>query len=280
MRTFPRDRNADRGLRRVTGVSLSLLVLGVHCQSAFGRDLDLATETEYLSANGKYRFVVSPPAEVIDEWGHCRGTLYEKTEGGWQRRMSRYLLNDHAPAVAYVSNSGKHVVTLGEWIDPMTLPFVVYGSGGPLGNCYGHIEQLVPMKEVFRAAIIRARHQKTPERRWSELAICGFTPTESHFIAWLSADHVLVFRLPEGELVDNGSLSARRTDMSESAAASWPRKELKREALKMALRLTAAEGRQERQDGEFMLAQYQDSESVEMLRELRAKEEKDDQAEE
>lgn len=91
-----------------------------------------AEEAEFHSPNRKHILRVTPDKNWPGRMGGCLGELY-RIEGN-QRKLvwKRFLVNNHAPVEAMVTDSGRYVVTLDEWGEVGKLPVVIYGWRGEL----------------------------------------------------------------------------------------------------------------------------------------------------
>lgn len=84
--------------------------------------------SETLSENGAYVFRIIPASHSNKPHpGTCRGMLYARKGDELSLRWERPLLNNTCPIAACVSNSGRYVITMGEWYQFEKLPIVVYG---------------------------------------------------------------------------------------------------------------------------------------------------------
>ena len=77
---------------------------------------------------------VTPDQNQPARQGWCLAELYKANGADRTLVWKRYLINNVAPAKALVADSGKYVVTLGDWGQFDTVPLVVYGEQGEVSE--------------------------------------------------------------------------------------------------------------------------------------------------
>ncbi len=88
------------------------------------------TQTDYYSANRTYVLHITPDQNQPARQGWCLAELCKTTGADRILVWKRYLINNIAPAKVLVADSGKYVVTVGDWGQLDTVPLVVYGAHG------------------------------------------------------------------------------------------------------------------------------------------------------
>lgn len=142
---------------------------------------------QYVSANGVYRFTVTPvdmdrllkemedgvdgkssAASSKNKNDNVARGVFErrKQDGQWERVWARQLVNDIAPADAVVSDSGQYVVTYDNWGSRGwgSDVIVVYGRGGVLIRS-ARLSAFLP-KRYIRALTLRT----TSSIHWGTVA--------------------------------------------------------------------------------------------------------------
>ncbi len=137
----------------------ALLLVSLWLGSASGNIWPAPRERRVLSVNGKYCAKVIPqfawkPQETRKTQdlrnlrerlkkrpksapGHCLIRVYRNAEKKLTLLWERNLVNDWSPTRVIISNSGKHVVTVGDWYKHQLLPIVIYGERGELIKYHG-----------------------------------------------------------------------------------------------------------------------------------------------
>lgn len=151
--------------------------------------------TDYLASNGNYVFRVTPDGGWPNRNGWCLGEL-SRLEGGKEAVVwKRYLVNNHAPVQAIVSDSGLYVVTLDEWGHVGTLPVVVYGPRGELIRVH-NLESLLGATDVPGRVTVSSVW-------WNEDALVFFGPKDATLFVRLSTGRLIMISMKSGSLMDD-----------------------------------------------------------------------------
>lgn len=257
---------------RITVPIFSVVLLNVF----FGTDVYATgwsppVNSTELSENGRFEFRINPSKNWSLQPGNCYGALYEKKHDSWKLCWKRPLINDIRPIRAYVSNSGKYVVTVGEWNHFERLPIVVYAANGSLINVYGELQQLVS-NHPFQALPGRASGKDLPwtsksGRDWLSRSLLFFGPKDRFFIVRLSNGEVLVFETFSGELKDYQLKKFFLGLPRDPKAYGGLIESLKKLLVMRALKLASSDLQEEKDVGLFVLKQYKDCESIGILKE-------------
>ncbi len=152
------------------------LLLSLLASRASTDEWSLPERSETFSENRAYVLRVIPTFGSDEPYrrGTCRGILYAKKGEELTLRWERSLVNDKCPIGAFVSNSGKYVITVGEWEHFEKLPIVVYGVNGSLINVYGELRQIIDTY-YFLAETPGSLGRKDPTfPKWMALAFSQF----------------------------------------------------------------------------------------------------------
>lgn len=241
-----------------------LSLLAILASRACADIWDVPKTKETISENGKYVFRIVPALRDHDrrQRGTSRGILLTKNGEELVLQWGRPLVNDICPIDARVSNSGKYVVTVGEWYDYEKLPFVLYTVKGSLINVYGKLEQLLPddcddpKKQLPYS--LSGRH-------WLSHSLLFFEPNDEFFVVRLSTKDILVFDLWLGELVDDKWIDGNFMFPERIKKYADLKENLARLVVIEALRLTSSKRHKERDDGQFVLSQCRDPKSIRIL---------------
>lgn len=253
---------------RVFSIFLATAFLGT---SAFACDWGTPQKSTELSENGKYEFRITPSKEKSGQPGDCHGALYAKNNNSWKLCWERSLINNVCPIRTLVSNSGKYIVTIGEWSNYEEFPIVIYDAGGRLINAYGKLKQLVPIfsdQNVKGIPLPYSWHGKHLSstwygRDWLSHSLFFFEPNDKYLIVRLSTGEVLLFATFDGRLVDDRWKQEERffhdkdyDELKESLGSLIVLK---------ALKLASSDLKEEKDDGLFVLGQCTDRDSIDTL---------------
>lgn len=176
-------------------VSLSLLLMWLLASPSCADDWGLPTAKSYESVNGTYVFRTTPGFDQTPpRLGRCLGQLYKKVGDELRLEWERYLINNIAPHRACVANSGKYVVTIGEWGNFDELPVVFYGASGALLNVHGRLDQVIPHRIITRAIL---EHDT-----WIAGSRFLFGADDATFIVRINVGYLICFETRNGELMD------------------------------------------------------------------------------
>jgi hypothetical protein len=253
-----------------------LLVLS-NCSYVSADYWSIPVASDYLSRNNKFIFHDNPIFFDISNgelhYGACSGSMYRRVGNKNELLWRRMLLNNVAPIQVVVSDSGKCVITLGEWHKPMFLPVIFYGQHGELINVYGNIKQILPERAL------RFENKKVvpnPRMSWLKNSIYFFGPNDDHFIIRLNTGEILLFETETGELIDkewkdvfdfwkkrqeaglfNGTESMKKYDAIKD--------KLNQLVIFEALRLASSEDRDNESIGNYVLNDFKDKETIDIL---------------
>ena len=226
------------------------------------------------AANNEYEFRVAPVTRDKrgKSFGACRGTLYERKDNKLALVWERSLINDFCPNRFCVANSGKYVVTLGEWSHYEDLPIVVYGANGSLVNVYGRLRQLLPRFPSNFMHSGRITDEGIPSegrfgRNWLRHSLFFFASNDNFFVVRLSNGEILVFETHSGEVIDEQWKDANRIFPEKMRNYEDLTCSLPGLVVKEALRLASSELPKEKEDGQFVLSQCRGHETVRVLKE-------------
>jgi len=224
-----------------------------------GYEWSPAKTQDVYSAHRKYVLQVRPIEDMKP--GHCLATLLDLTGEKPKQVWSRHLINDYGADRIYVADSGRYVVTLGDWgPDADKLPVVVYGDDGSLLRPFS-IEDL---------GIKKPADQDDPSFVWfwSDDSISFFGPKEETFIIRLAwRQYVMV------SLTSPGAMNADWYEVHKgwhTTEAEWKALHLFREkrVRELAQEMLTSPSRVDRQAGAVVCGQLGLEESREKLRRL------------
>jgi hypothetical protein len=159
-------------------------------------------EQSVYSESRQYLFCVTPAPYRPEVNGQCLGELYAAATETPTLVWSRYLINNKAPAQVYVTNSGRYIVTMNEWVHAHMLPVVIYGDGGRLTAVH-NLESLGWEDVPAQRRVERGR------RPWNDGALVFFDPEEETLFVRLEWGKFLITRLKDGCLLDERYFSPR-----------------------------------------------------------------------
>jgi hypothetical protein len=226
-------------------------------------DQDPPTTKDYVSANGAYVFRVIPNwGKMPPQLGTCRGQLYLRANSELKLQWERPLINDIAPACAFVADSGKYVVTVCEWVDEqnLDLPVVIYGHHGSLVNVWGRLDQI--------DSSLRGFHSTENGFAWLHGSLFLFGPDDATFIIRTGVGHIFVFRTERGELIDDRWKELRGSFPDNIKLYDQLQANAKKLVLHEAIILKQSDNPRSRKLGELILSQHTDAESAEILGEV------------
>lgn len=182
-----------------------LLAITVTIPSALVADQWSAPRQDRInSSNGNFYLAIKPHDDPETHPNNCRATLFHRANGKRTERWSRFLVNEVAPVMAFVSNQGKFVVTLNEWYFVGTHPVVLYDVNGAVVH-----------EHTIKTLGIRDADLKLDRSFsgiwWNANAVAFFSQDESVFFIRLKTQQVLVIKLATGDTVPFDSLSNKQT---------------------------------------------------------------------
>jgi len=212
------------------------------------------SECKYASESGEYVLSVSPAKPGAP--GTCWAELRSKDTVLW----ARHLIDNVAPAKAFVADSGQYIVTVDEWSRHSDRAITVYGPRG----------RLIAVHTMETYGVLRGYIASLPHRfpgTWWDNAIFFFGPKQEHFICRTDWGQTVVLRLWKGDVLDSARLIERgrvetASDLSEllkfadKYSSMW------------AMRAMNAQDPQQRAAGARIGGQLQIRESVPTLRRL------------
>jgi hypothetical protein len=221
------------------------------------------------SENGSYVFHISPTfgGNRPLRPGTCKGTLDAKDGKEFKLIWDRPLINDVCPILAVVSNSGKYVITIGEWYGFRRLPIVVYGIEGRLINVYGELEQIIPYYiegPDHGFATGNGLSSSIGGRDWLSNSLLFFDPSEDFFIVRMSNKETMVFETKSGRLTED-TWKKFNSDSDKIEKYDALKKNLGRLIITKALQLVSSDQSEEQEKGLFVLNQCKDSDSIKVL---------------
>jgi hypothetical protein len=146
----------------------------------------------YTSSAGTHRFRTRPPQ--LSTWsGKSQGTLVTVAPDGTETaRWTRDLVN--IPVLAFVTDDGRHVVTLDTWAKlGYEHALVVYGEGGAVVVDY-HLDALLPGDEIAKSV------HTMNARRWLQGATTAFDSGGQTFVITLQWGTVIRVALSTGKI--------------------------------------------------------------------------------
>lgn len=253
-------------------VSLFNLLLLLFLASRASGDFSMLPESsDTFSENGAYMFriIPKPHSDKPRLFGTCRGMLYAKKGAEMLLQWERPLVNDICPLDAYVSNSGKYVITVGEWHEYEKLAVVVYGVNGCLVNVYGELRQIVDLSHFVPAmppySDGEAIAYSNSGWHWLSRSLMFFGPNDEYFVMRLRNKDIVVLETATGQLIDGRWKAAQRLSPNRIEEYDAFKKTLGRLAVLKALKLAASDLREEKADGQFVLNQCRDHDSIHVL---------------
>ena len=234
---------------------LVLIVTSLHA------DWDPPSSKTYESVNGRYVFRVTPNfGKMPPEIGTCRGQLYRRVDDKLKLQWERPLINNIAPLRAYVADSGKYVVTIGEWGNFEELPVVFYGRHGILINVHGRTDQIAPRLVIGRAI--------SSGGYWLANSLCLFGPDDASFIIRLNTGALVLFETEDGELINKRWKTKWRSFAHQMKLYDEIHAKVSTLVLHEALRLKSSDHPRAREKGQFVLDQQTDAKSVAIIRQI------------
>ncbi len=138
---------------------------------------------------------ITPDQNQPARQGWCLAELY-KTNGADRTLVwKRYLINNMAPAKVLVADSGKNVVTLGDWDVFDTVPLVIYGE-------HGEIVKLLTSDTHFRGMVTFDANETGLLGDLSKRALAYFGPGDTTLSIRLDRNETLMIWLQTGEVMD------------------------------------------------------------------------------
>ncbi len=147
----------------------------------------------YTSSAGTHRFRTRPPQ--LSTWsGKSQGTLVSVAPDGTETATwARDLVN--IPVLAFVTNDGKHVVTLDTWAKlGYEHALVVYGEGGAVVVDYD-LDALLSSDEIASSVV-----HTMNARRWLQGATTVFDAGGQTFVITLQWGRVIRVALSSGKI--------------------------------------------------------------------------------
>jgi hypothetical protein len=202
--------------------------------------------------------------------GNCSGVLYAKNGDELKVRWERPLVNNRCPIKAAVSNSGKYVITFGEWGNYEKLPIVVYGERGRLINVYGDLEQIMsrsysPLDHGLASGT--GLPSSISGRHWLSNSLAFFESNEDFFVVRMSNRETLVFETQSGRLVDEHWKMTNRLFPGAVEKYENLRKNMGRLIILRSLELASSGQSDKRENGLYVLNQCHDRDSRDILKE-------------
>jgi hypothetical protein len=233
------------------------LLAGPSCADDWG----LPTAKSYESVNGTYVFRTTPEfGQAPRRLGRCLGQLFKKVGDELRLEWERYLINNIAPHRAYVANSGKYVVTIGELGNFNDLPVVFYGRPGVVINVHGRLDQLVPPRMIARATL--------EHHNWIDGSLFFFGADDATFMIRVNVGYLICFETDNGELMDKRWRKKWHSFAEQMRLWNQVDADMRRSIITESLRLLTSEHSAERATGSFVLTQYTDLQSVATLRRI------------
>tara|TARA_R110002049_G_scaffold247930_3_gene422420 strand:- start:2310 stop:3194 length:885 start_codon:yes stop_codon:yes gene_type:complete len=189
------------------------------------------TKFEFHSANRQHVLKIAPHEDWPDKPGHCRATLYRIDDVKRTEIWSRFLINNHAPVSAFVSNSGNFVLTMDEWHSVGELPVVIYGGRGELIRVHS-TDSLGLRDDISHIKMTVSSYW------WNEDSVSFFGPKEELLFIRLHWGKFIVLQLRDGEIFLKDQIFFR-DDLRKQHERKWNtleefrRKTLARHAIKM-----------------------------------------------
>ena len=177
-------------------VSVVLVFIVELCAKA--DDWTLPKARIYASENEEFQFSVVPDKDK--HIGFCKGTL---STGGFSRKeiWSRFLANNVAPVDAFVSNSGRFVITRDEWHALGRLPLVIYGKTGEIVK--------VLNLEYLTNAVGADQTSSTLDRNWAQHALFFFGPDDNTLLVRFKSGKLICIMLITGWVFDLDASTSR-----------------------------------------------------------------------
>lgn len=216
---------------------------------------DIPERTDYPSSNGNYVFRVTPDVDWPDRNGWCLGELSRREDGEATVVWRRYLVNNLAPAMAVVSDSGSYVATLDEWGRIGKLPIVVYGFRGELIRVHS-LESLFGRMEIPGTWTVSSV-------LWRENGLVFFGPKDASLFVRLSTGQTLMIDLKSGDLMDYNWFEYHDASMQTSLLAFG-----RERSGVLALEYLRSDDARERQTGAMVAGQLGVRAAIPRLREL------------
>jgi hypothetical protein len=249
-----------------------LMLLSLSASRAFPDIWSSPESSDTYSGNGAYMFRVTPTSGHGDmlRRGTCRGVLYAKHLKELSLRWERSLVNDICPIKAVVADSGRYVVTIGEWYGYDRLPIVVYGPKGDLINVYGELRQIIDTRRFLTDRDGATDGTGIPHSEggwhWLSHSLMFFSLNDEYFIVRLRNKGILVFETDTGRLIDD-KWRERNADVSPEKIKKYDdlTANLGRLIVLKSLALAASELAEERDEGKFVLKQCRDRDSISVV---------------
>lgn len=212
--------------------ALMTLLLSIPRGIAHGDSWGPIKETEVFSADRNYMLKVSPhQRRRRDMREECQATLYSLNGDSKTEIWTRYLINTRAPVRAFVSDTGKYVVTMDEWHGVGELPVVIYGARGRLVKAHS-IKSLGLEGDIGHIRTTMGSHW------WNEDSVSFFGLKEETFFIRLHWGKMLILDLSTGNLVAKGSHGFGRAVVNDEVwrtLLDFAAKHLRQRALAMLL---------------------------------------------
>lgn len=191
-----------------------------------------ARQTTYRSDNDAYRFKVlpgrppdrkSPDAMPV----RAKGTLFASRRGGSGQRWEATLSNPIAPALAIVSNTGRHVATFDNWAS--------VGYGGDVVVIIGEEGRTLysySLEEILDSAAIARTVTQTEGSRWWRAGDPAFDASEENLVLPTTAGEMII-SLADGKIRKNGGAVTHWADGAETEVLLKRFLEIYRESRKL-----------------------------------------------
>ncbi len=166
------------------------------------------TQADYYSANRAYVLHITPDQKQPARQGWCLAELSRTTGADRTLVWNRYLINNIAPAKVLVADSGKYVVTVGDWGQLDTVPLVIYGA-------QGEVRKLLT-SETPLPGVTTAEYGAAVLGDGSMRALLYFGPGDTTLFIHLAGIDTYTFWLEDGLLTDREwySFATNNCDMS------------------------------------------------------------------
>lgn len=207
-------------------------------------------------SDSKQFFLKMTPGSMFQP-GSCRAELC-KMDGHIPKLVwSRPLVNDYAPLRMFTSDSGRYVVTIGEWNRRNVLLVVIYGEGG----------RLVSVLSRCALGLTKEEYIHDPNRDgdgWNTGSVAFFAAEDELFCIRLDGGRLIIIELKTGELL-GGELSMASIDRSlyERSIAA-----VERALCSLCTRLLASKDLEERASGIAIAREHRIHDAIPLLRNI------------
>jgi hypothetical protein len=260
----------------LTSLLISLIYFTLLNGSIFADIWKPPKNYEISSENNNYIFKIIPTFNNNNYnilRGSCNGLLYVTKGKRINLAWKRLLVNDICPINAFVSNTGKYVITVGEWYYHEKLPIVIYGSNGSLINVYGKLEQILPP----HCLLLPQRPGADNETRfpgsltginWLSRSLMIYGSNDDYFIIRLRNKDVIIFETASGQVIDEKWKYEHIYRTKELKKYEEFYELLQGLIVNKALILASSELKNEQELGIFILNQCSDKKSIKILKEI------------